>query len=249
MSASPIEEEKEFHMPDTAMASANSPADLPVDVLRIHTGQPDATSSPFVKSGLEKSRIILSKLCVVGFFLGAATIHSNWATGGLASGTFLLIGLSLALVGCLGRVWCSLFIDGFKTKELVTCGPYSVCRNPLYFFSAVGAIGVAFGSATLAGPVVVSLCFAAYYPAIIKAEERRLVQIHGDSFREYCQNVPAFFPHWGAAKTPETYQIQTRLVMHSMVEATWFVWLTMLVHLLYQLHQRTDFLPTLFNSF
>ena len=231
------------------MATTAPQTDLPVDVLRLHTEDQGMPASPYVKSGLEKKRIILSKLCVVGFFFAAVTIHSNWATGGLMSGTFLLVGLTLAIVGCLGRVWCSLFIDGFKTKELVTCGPYSVSRNPLYFFSAVGAVGVAFGSATVAGPIFVALCFAAYYPAIIKAEERRLVEIHGDSFREYRKSVPAFFPRWSAAKTPETYQIQTRLVLHSMVEATWFIWLTMLVHLLYQLHQRTDFLPTLVSTF
>ncbi len=236
-------------MPDTVLVAAASLADLPVDTVRVKVESTEQPSSPYVKSGLEKKRINVSKLCVIGLFAMAGSVHSNWTVGGLMSGTFLLIGIALALVGCLGRVWCSLFIDGFKTKQLVTCGPYSVCRNPLYFFSAVGAVGVAFGSATLTAPIFVAICFALYYPSIIKAEERRLTEIHGKSFERYCAEVPAFFPRFKRATTPETYQIQTRLVFHSMTEATWFVWLTMLVHLLYQVHQRTSYLPTLFNSF
>ena len=236
-------------MPDTVLVAAASLADLPVDTVRANIESPDLPASPYVKSGLEKQRISVSKFCVVGLFVMAGSVHSNWAVGGLMSGTCLLLGITLALIGCLGRVWCSLFIDGFKTKQLVTCGPYSVCRNPLYFFSAVGAVGVAFGSATLAGPVLVAICFALYYPSIIKAEERRLAEIHGESFARYCSEVPAFFPRLKGATTPATYQIQTRLVFHSMTEATWFVWLTMFIHLLYQVHQRTNYLPTLFSSF
>jgi protein-S-isoprenylcysteine O-methyltransferase Ste14 len=36
------------------------------------------------------------------------------------------------------RLWCSLYISGYKNSQLITSGPYSLCRNPLYFFSFVG---------------------------------------------------------------------------------------------------------------
>ena len=52
----------------------------------------------------------------------------------------------LFLVGCLcvgaamaGRMWCAQYIAGYKNDVLVREGPYSVCRNPLYFFSFLGA--------------------------------------------------------------------------------------------------------------
>lgn len=51
----------------------------------------------------------------------------------------------LFLVGCLcvgaamaGRIWCAQYIAGYKNDVLVREGPYSVCRNPLYFFSFLG---------------------------------------------------------------------------------------------------------------
>ncbi|GIS42766.1 MAG: hypothetical protein Ct9H90mP15_08060 [Candidatus Neomarinimicrobiota bacterium] len=31
----------------------------------------------------------------------------------------------------------SLYVEGFKTKKLITEGPYSMVRNPLYFFTVL----------------------------------------------------------------------------------------------------------------
>ena len=46
-----------------------------------------------------------------------------------------MAGLVLILVCILGRTWCTLYIGGLKKRELVTAGPYSVVRNPLYVFT------------------------------------------------------------------------------------------------------------------
>lgn len=231
-------------MPDSQPSTLNRPG--PTD--EFISQNATVSASPHSKSLIEKNRIALSWFSCLSLVALTLVTQSEWAAGGLMSGTLLLIGLSLAVIGCIGRIWCALYIDGFKTKQLVTCGPYSLCRNPLYFFSAIGAIGVAFGTSTLIFPSLVAIGFAIYYPTIIRAEERRLVEIHGAAFETYRRHVPAFFPRLTAPASPKTYQIHPKIVGSSMIEASWFVWFTMLTHLLFQLHQQTDFLPTLFTS-
>ncbi len=42
----------------------------------------------------------------------------------------------------------SAYIAGLKSKRVISYGPYSIMRNPLYFFSSLGFIGagLTFGS-------------------------------------------------------------------------------------------------------
>ena len=66
--------------------------------------------------------------------------------------TMRWLGAGLIFVCISGRTWCSLYIGGRKNHELVTTGPYSVSRNPLYVFSIIGAIGIGaqFGAVSVA---------------------------------------------------------------------------------------------------
>src|SRR4030095_10729083 len=56
-----------------------------------------------------------------------------------ACGVFGFVCVALA---CLGRIWTSAFIAGHKDTELVTTGPYALCRHPLYACSLLGAFGL-----------------------------------------------------------------------------------------------------------
>lgn len=46
---------------------------------------------------------------------------------------FEVSGFLLVLTGVFGRLWSILYIGNKKNVSLVTTGPYSVTRNPLYF--------------------------------------------------------------------------------------------------------------------
>jgi protein-S-isoprenylcysteine O-methyltransferase Ste14 len=104
------------------------------------------------------------------------------------------LGIGLIGIGILGRLWCTVYIGGRKSAEIVDRGPYSVTRNPLYVFSTIAATGV--GAQT--GSVVVALFFgiatAMAFHIVIRREEHHLAGIFGDAYADYLGRVPRFFP-------------------------------------------------------
>ncbi len=123
--------------------------------------------------------------------ISARPCASGWL-GGLAD----VAGFLLIAGAALGRIWTSLYIAGLKDAQLVTSGPYAACRNPLYFFSLVGGIGIGLvtGSLILTSATLVVL-FVLYAQAM-RAEERFLADRHGEEFRRYCASVPRLLPSW-----------------------------------------------------
>jgi len=122
---------------------------------------------------IEKQRILMTRLlagilcCIILFS------NSAWETQApLLSSLIFLAGLVLVAIATLGRLWCTLYIGGYKTRQLITVGPYSVSRHPLYFFSLMGGVGVGFASETLSIPAAIAVAFALYYPFVIRSEEK-----------------------------------------------------------------------------
>ena len=168
-------------------------------------------------------RILFTRLYVAllaGLILFSS---SHWQPGPFGAAGILLAALVLTSGAAVGRLWCSLYIAGYKKSCLVTDGPYAMCRNPLYFFSMTGALGVALMTHTLTIPVLVLISFAIYYPNVIRAEEADLTRIHGAPFEVYRSQTPAFFPRWSLLKEPDTYQVKPRVFRNHMGSAVWFI--------------------------
>ncbi|HKE45282.1 MAG TPA: isoprenylcysteine carboxylmethyltransferase family protein [Steroidobacteraceae bacterium] len=131
-----------------------------------------------------------------------------------------IAGLLLIAAAALGRIWCSAFIAGYKDAELVTSGPYSLCRNPLYGFSMLAGVGVGLASASvilLASTVTV---LAVLHARAVRSEERTLLARHGAAFRSYCARVPRFVPrHWRAPSTSTTANINVTVFWKSFLDA------------------------------
>lgn len=148
---------------------------------------------------------------------------SQWQPGRFGAAVILCAALVLTSLAAVGRLWCSLYIAGYKKSSLVTDGPYAMCRNPLYFFSMLGALGVTLMTCTLTIPVLVLVSFAIYYPTVVRAEEADLVRIHGAPFEAYRSRTPAFLPKWSLLKEPDTYQVKPRVFYNHMGSAVWFI--------------------------
>jgi protein-S-isoprenylcysteine O-methyltransferase Ste14 len=105
------------------------------------------------------------------------------------------IGIVLIAICILGRTWCTLYIGGRKIDELVTEGPYSVSRNPLYFFTFLGTFGAGaqLGS-VLAGVIFGALAWMVFY-AVVLQEEKLLSRYYGAVYENYKATVPRFLPN------------------------------------------------------
>ena len=174
---------------------------------------------------VEKYRILISRIAaaIVLFFIFAC--ESRWETENeIFTLILFVIGIVLVGIASLGRMWCSLYVAGYKDEQLITKGPYSLCRNPLYFFSMVGVLGIGFCTETLTFPIVFILLFSGYYPFVIKSEEKRLQSMFGSAFEKYTQKIPGFFPKVSTFEEPKTYQVNPVVYRIHIFSALWFVW-------------------------
>ena len=185
-----------------------------------------------MRTRYEKLRLPVSRLASAAavFFLLFST--NRWETRGegIATGLFTL-GMFLVAIGSLGRMWCSLYIAGYKDQVLITQGPYSTTRNPLYFFSVFGALGVGFCTETFTFPALLLAVMILYYPLVVRKEERRLRERFGGDFDDYARRVPAFFPNLALFSEPDTYLVKPIVYRRHMFSALWFVWIVGLIEL------------------
>jgi protein-S-isoprenylcysteine O-methyltransferase Ste14 len=84
-----------------------------------------------------ENRILISRLfalcfLLLFFFAEPKLDDTVWEA------LLFFVGLLLVGIATVGRLWCSLYISGRKSAELVMDGPYSICRHPLYFFPYLG---------------------------------------------------------------------------------------------------------------
>ena len=137
--------------------------------------------------------------------------------------TMRWLGGALIFVCISGRTWCSLYIGGRKTHELVTTGPYSVSRNPLYFFSIVGAVGVGaqFGAVTVA--ILAGVCAWLVHIIVVRQEERLLLAAHGEPYARYLAEVPRFWPRFSRWKNVDVLEVLPRTVARTFIDALFFL--------------------------
>ena len=146
----------------------------------------------------------------------------------------------LVAVATLGRVWCGIYIFGHKNKVLCRDGPYSICRNPLYVFSFLGAMGVAIASnriLLIIGFTSISCC---YYFQVVKFEEKRLAQLFGFEYETYCSRVSRFRPNFRNYWSRKKLEVDPQLIFHAIVKNMWFFWLLFALEIIKALKRFPD---------
>lgn len=177
-----------------------------------------------IRSLCADRRISISRFGVALLYVALWVSVTGWRQAGpVLEHSLSFVGWVLVAIGVMGRIWCSSHIGGKKNSVLVTVGPYSVCRNPLYFCSFLAGSGVALVTETLTLPLVFGFLFAIYYSKVISAEEQTLLATHGAEFEAYCSRVPRFWPRLGLLSEPASYMISGPQLRRSLMDSTWFI--------------------------
>ncbi|WP_348529217.1 isoprenylcysteine carboxylmethyltransferase family protein [Mesorhizobium sp. LSJC264A00] len=102
------------------------------------------------------------------------------------------LGIGFVLVCFLGRLWSILYVGGRKNDELVTIGPFSMSRNPLYFFSTVGAAGVGLMYGSVLVAAALALVSYLVFRVTVRKEAEFLFGKFGPRLQRLCRTHAAF---------------------------------------------------------
>jgi protein-S-isoprenylcysteine O-methyltransferase Ste14 len=137
--------------------------------------------------------------------------------------------LLLVTAAVLGRIWCSAFIAGRKDAQLVTEGPYALCRHPLYLLSLVGAVGLGLATRSLTLTLASTGLLGALLGVAARREELRLASLHGAAFVQYAAVTPGCWPRWRAWKMPASIELPPAIFWKAFLDGGSFVLLYLLV--------------------
>lgn len=156
------------------------------------------------------------------------------------------LGTLAIFVAIAGRGWSLFYIGGRKNSELVDFGPYSICRNPLYFFSLVGIAGIGAQTGSL---VCMAVFVAAAYLAFdmaMRGEEAYLGSRYGGAFNDYRRSVPRLLPDPSLWRECEDIPLRSMRAVGSLRDGIVFLGAWLAVELV-RVAQVSGLLPVLWT--
>jgi protein-S-isoprenylcysteine O-methyltransferase Ste14 len=165
-------------------------------------------------------RAILAVLVVaaMGMLVFVGSVHDE-----LTHERIETLGLVLIVIGIGGRLWATLYIGGRKASEVVSTGPYSVTRNPLYLFSSIAAAGVGAQTGSYTVACLFMLTTAALFHVVALREERFLAATLGDLYLAYKARVPRFWPNPFLYRDAAEVTFQTRRLRVTLLDGLMFL--------------------------
>jgi len=166
----------------------------------------------------------------------AVVAHHSFSEDSVRDAVYEASGYLLLAAGAVGRIWCAAFIAGRKNSVLVTEGPYSVVRNPLYFFSFLGFVGVGLAFEMLSLAILLgAIFFLTHWPTIL-SEERRLSGLFGPAFQAYKNAVPRFIPNFKGLRQPASVIISPRVFSRVVLESSLVLCIFVAAELIERVH-------------
>jgi len=196
------------------------------------------------KMATRKTRIKLLRTVFVLFALSALFTGHPWMGRWGIDCAVKSVGYVLLAAGLGFRLWAILYIGSRKSKELITEGPYSLCRNPLY----LGTFAIYLGAALCLENLVLCILFVGVvipvHLLVVLSEERQLSELFPQEYDEYRKKVPRFRISRKNYSTPKNLTISTKVVQRAALEAFIIASIPPLGHVI-EVLQVQEILPVL----
>lgn len=105
---------------------------------------------------------------------------------------WFLLGFYVALFGELIQVWSFACLE--KNSNLAVRGPYMLTRNPMYIGRYFLLAGCLLTTGHIWGIPALTVLYYFYAVNRVKREEKRLKELFGTDYENYCGNVNRFIP-------------------------------------------------------
>lgn len=181
-------------------------------------------SSP-ARARLVRSRASLGLLLLVPCGVMVALSRPIAREGTWLDLGFDVAGLVVFLVGAVFRMWATLYIGGRKNRQLVSEGPYSICRNPLYFGTFLMTASVAFFLESITFAAVLAATAWLYLRITVPYEEQHLRDLLGQPYLDYCRRVPRFWPRLRSLRTDSTVEVNLPNLLTECRRALVWIWI------------------------
>jgi len=169
---------------------------------------------------------------------------SMWGEGSALHEGLEWLGYTAVIACVLGRAWCTIYIGGFKKREIVKQGPYSIVRNPLYDFSFLGVVGIGLLTGSLTWAVLLAIGFMLYYRVTVRREETYLLANFPSSYRGYLEQVPRWVPDFRLWRDTVGATVRPALVARTLRDGALFFIAFPLLEAIDALH-HAGFIPSL----
>jgi protein-S-isoprenylcysteine O-methyltransferase Ste14 len=169
---------------------------------------PDHTSTP--GSVLRDIKSLLGAgfhLLLVGSFLeGITLVIQQWISYPFSVTVRMQVLMTVPCIAlCLfGVIWFNRSLNLIEVhllhgrEELITYGPFSYVRHPLYatLMITMPPLAIIWRSDLIFIPPWILIVIASHY--IVRIEEQALIKTFGDDYKRYQRHVPALLPFKGA---------------------------------------------------
>ena len=191
----------------------------------------------------QRPRKIALGLLIASLLLAMLFVQTPFASEGLHQ-TLEASGQLLILVGIAGRAWCTMHIGGQKFTELVTAGPFSVSRNPLYVFSLIATFGAGLQTGSLLFAILTTFGVWIVIHATVRKEEAALGARFGEAYAAYCARTPRYGPRLSSWRGQDSVVVTMPLFYRTLADGLLFYLIVPVAELIDWLQSRGS-LPVL----